>query len=399
MTLQPPPGQGPIDPRGAFSPPPPPGQAGGETGSPPPPPRSYPGAGFQPPMLPPPAAFPPPPPPSWYPPSRPRRSFAGAIFTTLATTIFAVSIILNIYLLAYTGLFSGRSSRQTVLVEGDAKNQVAVIPIVNSMILEAQARQLDQMLEMAEKDDTIKAVVLRIDTPGGAVTAADEMYHRIEAFKTKRPGVPVVVAMGGTAASGGYYAACAADYLFAQPTTITGSIGVLLPQYNFSKFGEKYGIEDTSLHATGTPYKTAGSWLKPPSPDDTKYLVGLIDGAFARFKSVVTAGRGKKLTQPLDAIANGKAYTADEALALGLVDQIGYLPDAYTYAESKAGLKNMQVVQYEQPSSLVDLLMSSRSNVPPAQSRDGVQINGVNINAADLQELLTPRLLYMWRGN
>ena len=397
MTPQPPPGQGPIDPRGAFSPPTPPPM--NQTGGPqPPPPRGYPGAGYQPPMPPPPGMFLPPPPPGWFPPQRPQRSFARSIFTTLATTIFGISIVMNLYLLVLSGLTSGRSSKETVIVEGDAKQRIVVVPIETSMMIEAEAAAFDKMMTAAEKDPTLKALVLKIDTPGGEVTAADEMYHRIEMFKTRKPGIPVVVTMGGTAASGGYYAACAADYIFAQPTTITGSIGVLLPQYNISKFADKYGIEDTSLHATGADFKTAGSWMKPPSEADNQYFLGLIDSAFTQFKSVVTSGRTGKLTQPIASIANGKAYTADEALKFGLIDQIGYPADAYSYVETKLGLKNLEVVQYDQSSWLVSLL-GSKSNVDPAQARGGVQINGVNLDVGKLEDFLRPRMMYLWRGD
>jgi protease-4 len=383
MTLQPPPGQGPIDPRGAFSPPPPPGQGGGGGWAPPPP-------GFLPPMM---------PPPGWFPPPPRQRGFARAIFTTLATTLFGISILLNLYLLVFTGLTGNHEAKETVIVEGAATEKVVIIPIVNSMMLEAQAQAFDKMMDRAEKDANVKAVVLQIDTPGGEVTSADEMYHRVMVYKSKHATVPIIVSMGGMATSGGYYAACAADYLVAQPTTITGNIGVLMPQYNLSKLADNWGIQDTTLHSTGADYKTAGSWLKPPNEADRAYLLDLIDTMFAQFKWVVTTGRGSRLTQPINIIANGKAYTSGEALKLGLVDQIGYLADAYTYAGTKAGLKNMMVVRYEEPSTLLEMLSSSKSTLPPAKASSDVQINGIHIDADHLSDLLRPRLLYLWRGN
>jgi len=295
-------------------------------------------------------------------------------------------------------LTSSHTARENVIVEGDAKQRVAVVPIITDLMLEAQADQFEKMMTAVEKDDTVKALVLKIDTPGGAVTAADEIHHRIELFKTRKPGVPVVVTMGSLAASGGYYAACAADYLVAEPTTITGSIGVLMESINISKLAEKYGVEDTSLHATGADFKTAGSWMKPVNDRDTQYFISMLDSDFAKFKDVVTTGRGSKLTEPINTIANGKAYTADEALKLGLVDQLGYAPDAYNYVESKLGKSNMEVVQFEQPSSLMELLSSSKSNVLPGEARGGVQFNAVNIDAGKLNEMLTPRMMYLWRG-
>ena len=334
------------------------------------------------------------------PPAPRQRGFARAIFTTLATTLFGISIALNIYLILFGALASARSSsRENVVVAGDETQKVAVVPIVNSMMLEKQAEQFDRAMSAVEKDGNVKALVLKIDTPGGAVTSADEMYHRIIVFKQRKPGIPVIVTMAGYATSGGYYAACASDYIFAQPTTITGNIGVLMPNYNMSKLADKWGIEDASLHSTGADYKTAGSWLRPQTPEERAYLLDLIDSAFKQFKSVVSTGRKDRLTQNIDAIANGKAYTADEAKQLGLVDQIGYEADAYQYAAPKAGLTNMQVVRFDEPASLLDMFTASSTlPQPKASASGGVQINGIQVDASKIDELLTPRLLYLWRG-
>jgi protease-4 len=336
-------------------------------------------------------------PPPWQPP--PRRGIGRTIFIIILILVLFVSILMNVGLIAMnaTSGLASNNIKETTLVSGDEKQKIVVVPIVNEMILEAQADLLNKMLDVADKDTAVKAIVLQIDTPGGSVTASDEMYHRIITYKTAHPTVPVIVTMGGVAASGGYYAACGADYLFAEPTTITGSIGVLMPQYNISKFADNWGIADTSIHATGTPYKTAGSMFKPPDPQETKYFTDLIDADFAQFKTVVTAGRGTRLTQPLPVIANGMAYTATQAQTLGLVDAIGYPPDAYAYAAKKLGITGMEVVKYEQNQGLLELLMS-QSNISPPKAAGSVQINGVQINAANLDEIMTPRLLYLWRG-
>ncbi len=337
-------------------------------------------------------------PPPWQPP--PRRGIGRTIFMVILILVLLFSIILNVGLMVMVGANSGLATngiKETTLVDGDAKQKIVVVPIVNSMILEAQADLLNKMLDAADKDSAVKAIVLQIDTPGGSVSASDEMYHRILTYKIAHPGIPIVVTMGGVAASGGYYAACAADYLFAEPTTITGSIGVLMPQYNISGLAEKWGIQDTSIHATGAPYKTAGSMFNPPDPQDTKYFTDLIDADFAQFKSVVTTGRGSRLTQPLTAIANGMAYTSGQAQTLGLVDAIGYPADAFAYVSKKIGITGMQVVKYEQNQTLIEML-TSQSSISPPKATGSVQINGVQINAANLDELLTPRLLYLWRG-
>lgn len=395
MTSQLPPGQGPIDPRGAFSvpPPPQPGATGpsGPGGVPPMPP------GWQPPNLPPmmypPMMYPPPPPP------RRQGGFARGIFLTLATTIFGISLLLNIYLLVTAGLFGGGdSTRSNTLLEGDSAQQVAVIP-VKGVIMDQAATRLDRFLKQIDTDKNVKALVLEVDSPGGSVSASDQMYHRIERFKTEHPGVPVVVAQEGLAASGAYYISCAGDYLFAQPSALTGNIGVLMPQYNVSELFNKWGIKENTIVSTGATYKEAGSMFKPETPEERAYLQDIADKAFAMFKGVVATGRKGKLTKPLSEIANGKIYTAADAQALGLVDKIGYLRDACQYAAKTAGLSRPNVVRYEERPSLFDAL-SGKSNVSGASAQAGqssVTINGININADDIRDLLTPRLMYLWR--
>jgi protease-4 len=252
-------------------------------------------------------------------------------------------------------------------------------------------------MKTAEADKNVKGIVIENDSPGGTVTASDEIHHRIMEFKKARPGVPVVASMGSLAASGGYYIACAADYVFAQPSTMTGNIGVLFPRYNVSRLADKWGIEETTLASTGAPYKNAGSMFKPEKPEDNAYFQDIIDKSFAQFKAVVQAGRGPKLSKSLDQIANGQIYLAPDALALGLVDKIGYIDDAYAHAGQ--GLKKMQVVRYHNPPTLLEAL-GSKSNVGPIGASASAGSGGVNvqIDPQKVQEMLTPRMMYLWRG-
>jgi protease-4 len=144
--------------------------------------------------------------------------------------------------------------------------------------------------------------------------------------------------------------------------------------------------------------------FKPEKAEDRAYLQDIADKAFVQFKSVVSTGRtGHKNFDPkqLDSVANGKIYTANDAKKLGLVDDIGYQQDAYEYAATKAGLTKMTVVKYHDPPSFFDALGGKSNVASPGASggaSSGVTINGININAADLHNLMTPRLLYLWRG-
>src|SRR5687768_5985901 len=177
MTFQPPPGQGPIDPHGAFTPPPAPGNI------PPRPPGMMPPP-LPPGMMPPPPGMMPPYPPPIYmmPPQKQRGGFVRGVFLTLATTIFGLSLTLNISLLIVSGILSGGGSHSTNLVDGDPQQKVAVIPI-NGVILEEMSAQFARWLRTVESDNDVKALVIEIDSPGGSVTGSDEIWHRIRKFK------------------------------------------------------------------------------------------------------------------------------------------------------------------------------------------------------------------------
>jgi protease-4 len=322
------------------------------------------------------------------------RGFWGPLITLLAVVLLVVSLITN--LVQLVGAFSAdRTLKQTTIHTGDLKQVVAVIPIVNNMILHAQAVELEKVLKEVGDDDNVKAVVLRIDTPGGEVTASDEMYQSILDFKLKRQNVPVYVSMGGLATSGGYYTACGADYLVAEPTTLTANIGVLAENINISKLAEKYGVEDQTLHSTGADFKTAGSMLKTPTAEDTAYLQALIDSMADRFHDVVKKGRRGRLKAPMATIFNAQAYTATAALSMGLVDQIGYLDDTCKAAASKAGLTNPTIVKYEEPSPLLAFLQA-RSPLPDSEATGDIKINGMPVEIPALHQMLDRRPMYLY---
>jgi signal peptide peptidase SppA len=363
-------------------------------------------------MMPPPPAppggmppFPPPPPPGYYPPPpppyypRPQRSFARAIFTTLASSVLGFSLLANVYLLFASGLLGDRTASSNVIQDGDATQKIAVVPIINSMITAKSADQLDKLLRQVAADADVKALVLRVDTPGGEVAPSDRMYHLITAYKAQHPHVPVVVSMGSLATSGGYYAAVAADYLVAEPATLTVNVGVYSENLNVAGLLQKYGVEDTTIRSDGTPYKTAGSPLHRPTTQEVAYLQAMVDSFNQRFRQVVTTGRQGLLKAGVETVCNGKAYNADEALSLGAIDQVGYLDDAWKYAAKKAGLTRPQVVRFEPPSTLAELLgggSDSRSLVPTPGAAGGIHLDLPALDSK-LDEVLDPRPMAMYR--
>lgn len=322
--------------------------------------------------------------------------FARAILTTLATSIFGLSLLLNLYLIVIVASTQGGSTREDVIISGDPQQKVAIIPVSGIIMSESSAR-FGRLLRAIEADSAVKALVIEVDSTGGTVTASDEIYNEILRYRKARPNVPVVISMASVAASGGYYVACATDWIFAQPTTITGSIGVVLPSFNVSKMIEKWGVSENSIVATGADYKTAGSGFHPDNPEERKYFQQLADSMFTRFKMIVTNARAKKLTQPLEVVANGKIFTGEEAKDLGLVDQIGYLEDAWDYAAGQAKLTSKTVVRVQEKMSLLGALSGQSNAINPGAK---LTVNGVNVNIDSnlVSEMLTSRPMYLWRG-
>lgn len=358
-----------------------------------------------------PAGFPPPPGfqggyPGFPPPKRGfGRFFIFLMVLILAGAIvfhgLASSVLFNLGVIAASAKATGKVAPETTLVDGDASQKIVVIP-VTGVIMEESAEKFDRMLTQAEKDSAVKALVIAIDTPGGSATASDAMYHRLDKFKkdAKDAGknIPVIISMGGMATSGGYYLACAGDYIFARPGTMTGNIGVILPRFNISKLFDKWGIEETTIASTGATYKNAGSMFQPENPRDTAYIQGLVDTTFTQFKDVVKAGRGSKLNGDPADLFSGKVFMGEEAKAKGLVDALGYEDDAYNYAASAASLKDKEVVKYDEMPSLLHLLGAESKLDPPKAEGRGVSVNGVTIDAKALEDLVAPRPLYLWRG-
>ena len=211
---------------------------------------------------------------------------------------------------------------------------------------ESMVARVREQLDRAREDSSVRAVLLRINSPGGTVTASDILYQELLRFKRER-GLPVVAHFMGVAASGGYYVAMAADELIAQPTGITGSIGVIFVGVNLSGLMKKYGVEDQTL--TAGAQKDAGSWLRPMKPAERAHLQSVLDDMHERFKQVVAAGRHGLDRAQIDALADGRIYSASQAKANGLVDSLGDLEQTVEATQRRAGLASARVVTYHRP--------------------------------------------------
>jgi len=249
---------------------------------------------------------------------------------------------------------------------------------------ESTVARVEAELDQASLDEDIVAVVLRINSPGGTVTGSDIIYERLTRFRAET-GAPILVQMMDVAASGGYYAALAADEIVASPTTVTGSIGVLFTSVSLEGLLGKIGVRNQTV-ATGA-MKDIGSPLRTMTPAEREVLESLIGDMQERFVGLVYERR-PTLTEEMRAqMADGRVFSADQALGGGLVDAIGYLDDTIERARIRAGVPEATVVRYRRTDEYGDGL-HARGWSSPAQ---------VNLLNLDLDMLpRAPSFLYLW---
>ncbi len=228
---------------------------------------------------------------------------------------------------------------------------------------EATTSLVREQLDKAEKSQ-IAAILLRVNSPGGAVTASDVVYREILRFKQEND-IPIVTIMMGVAASGGYYVAMASDHVIAHPTTVTGSIGVIAAGLNLSGLMQRYGVDNQTI--TAGEFKDAGSPLRPMTAPERAYLQTIVDDMHLRFQEVVVEGRPALDAERVRFLADGRVYTAGQALENGLVDAVGYMPDAIDELKRRIQAPELRVVAYHREREWRANLYSSTAP-PPAKA-------------------------------
>ena len=221
-------------------------------------------------------------------------------------------------------------------------------------------------LKRAEEDDRVKAVILKVDSPGGEVLASDEINRAIAEFQTKPHGKPVVCSMGSLAASGGYYVSAPCRWIVANDLTITGSIGVILSTWNYRGLMNKVGLRPETFKSG--KYKDMLSGSREPdsiTPEEREMVQALIDETYGKFKNVVAEGRkraqeknkdkGRALAEDWADYADGRILSGTEAFKLGFVDELGTFEDAVKRAKSIAGIRDANLIEYQQRYDISDL--------------------------------------------
>jgi len=273
----------------------------------------------------------------------------------------------------------------------DASDKVAIISL-SGVIMEGDGfvkRQIDRI----RTDDQVKAVVVRINTPGGTVTGSDYILHHLVKLRDEKK-IPLVVSMGSMATSGGYYIAMAVgdekQTIFAEPTTTTGSIGVIIPHYDLTGFLDRWDIKDDSI--ASHERKQMLSMTRELNPEHRQIIQRYVDESFLRFKNIVKQGRAvfrdgtDNIIDPTTGadLATGEMFSAQQALQYQLVDRIGFLDEAIDRAIELAGLSSgkVRVIDYQQPTSLLSIAGLAQESTP-----------GSRLQA--LLELSAPRAYYL----
>ncbi|GAB6138964.1 signal peptide peptidase SppA [Halanaerobaculum tunisiense] len=251
----------------------------------------------------------------------------------------------------------------------EPKNSIAVInvngPIMagsSSGILggaQANSNQIMKQINQAKDNENIKGILLRVNTPGGSSAASDAIYSELQKFK-EETSKPIVVSMGDMAASGGYYISAAADRIYANHNTITGSIGVIMKFANLEKMYDKLGVEYLTLKSG--PHKDIGSSNRDMTQKEKKILQEMINNAYQRFVQIIVAGRDLP-EEEVKEIADGRIYDGKQAQKLDLVDQLGNFYDAVDKAAQLADIKGEPNLVHYGRQSPIDRLLGSANQI------------------------------------
>ena len=321
-----------------------------------------------------------------------RKSRLTCIFGVMAATLLMSGCVT-------INLVPGPGALEEKQLGGTGKNKVLLLE-VSGLISSHESEgllserpsllaQMKEMLTRAADDKRVKAVVLRINSPGGTVTASDILYHELVAFKEKRK-IPVIASIMDVGASGGYYVAMAADKVVVHPSSITGSLGVIMLTVNARGLLEKVGIEATAVKSG--PRKDMGSPFRSLTEDEQAIFQGVILGFYDRFLAVIKEGRRNLTAADIKKLADGRIYSGEQATALGLVDGVGYLDDAIDLAKRESGLTEATVVTYRRPGEYKNNIYSQFLGGAGAATWNPL----TNLDLMALFRGGTPQFMYLW---
>lgn len=318
--------------------------------------------------------------------------------TRLCLAMFAL-LLLNGCAFLNVELVPQTQPLQEKVVEGEGRSKLLLLDLTGiisekerggglSQEQPSMVAELKEALLKAEKDEDIVGVVLRINSPGGTVTASDIIYHELLNFRKEKK-VPLHASIVGMGTSGAYYAACAADEISAHPTAVTGSIGVLMMKFNVEGLMGKVGVSELTIKSGDK--KDILSPFRPTTPEEQRLVQEIIDSLHRRFVDVALARPGGGLgREELEKLADGRIYTADQALQARLIDRVGYLDETIDIMKKALKLQKARVITYYRPGSYRGSIYSGPAGAAPV-------INLVNFDLGGLEALGGANFMYLWR--
>lgn len=280
-----------------------------------------------------------------------------------------------------------------ITLEGEGLDKILLIDL--SEIITAQPRtsflgvstpstidKMKQLLDKAKKDHSIKAIILRINTPGGEITATEIIYQELLNYKSQQ-NKPVVGVILDLAASGGYYLATACDYLVAHPSSIIGNVGAIFHFVSYDGLMDKIGITNNVIKSGKN--KDIGSPYRPMTSDEKQIIQELTDEAFSHFVNVVRMGRTRITDKDMELIKDGRLLSAQKALQLQMIDKIGYMDDAIAETKKKARLEKATVVTYYNAGRLPKNVYFQNDGLNPETEWPD-----------QITRFLQPGMLYLW---
>lgn len=300
----------------------------------------------------------------------------------LITPVSSSSELEEVTVVSGGGLLGGGGKIALIPVEGmliNAKTGGFLQPTENPLSL------FYQQLSQAAQDDSVKAVVLRVNSPGGTVSSADAMYQILTRFRQKT-GKPVIVHTSEVCASGAYYISCAADRIIVQPTTVVGSIGVIFNTFDATGTMSKIGLKSEAIKSA--KHKDLGSPFKPLGNEDREIMQGMVNEYFDRFKAIVRQHRKIK-DGDFAIVTDGRVFSGTRAVELGLADQTGLLEDAIIYARRSTGYPKAKVVTYQRPYAYGGSIYASGQAPQP-------ETNVLQLQLPGERNLLPSGFYYLW---
>jgi len=298
-------------------------------------------------------------------------------------------------------LFPPKQPLQEQVIEGEGEAKILLLGISGIISEKKESKglgfaqkisliaRIKEELQKAKGDSSIAGVIIKINSPGGSVTATDIIYHELMQYK-KESGVRIVACLTGTATSGGYYVASAADEIIAHPTSVTGSIGVIAMKFNVERLLSKIGIQEETIKSGEK--KDIWSPFRPSTPEEKDIIQAIINTLHERFVNVVLAGRQPLLSkEEIERLADGRIFTADQALDKKLIDRVGYLDDALEEMKKSLKLKEAKVVTYTRAGSYKGTIYSGLPDI------SHTEINLVAINGNGLSSISGMQFMYLWR--